>query len=68
LRTTGAPKSATPGADGADNAVTPIAAAAALLVETCATLAIQAARRGGLGAVRYLLEQALRAVAQTGNS
>jgi hypothetical protein len=31
-------------------------------------LAAQAARRGDVGAVRYLLEQALRAVAATGGS
>jgi len=42
--------------------VPPIAAAAVLLVETCATLAVQAARRGDLAAARYLLEQALTAI------
>ncbi len=54
LRTTGAPKSVTPGAEGAASAVPPITAAAALLVETCATLAVQAARRGDLAAAKYL--------------
>jgi type IV secretory pathway protease TraF len=52
----------TPGVPGAASAVPPVAAAAALLVETCATLAVQAARRGELGAARYLLEQALTAI------
>jgi hypothetical protein len=34
-----------------------------LLVKTCATLAIQAARRSDLEAARYLLENALGAIA-----
>jgi hypothetical protein len=34
-----------------------------LLVETCATLVLHAARRGDLEAARYLLEQALSAIA-----
>ncbi len=63
LRTTGAPKSVTRGGDGAGSAATSIAAAAALLVETCAALAIQAARRGDLEAAKYPLEQALSVIA-----
>jgi hypothetical protein len=43
--------------------VPPVAAAAALVVETCATLAVQAARRGEFEAATYLLEQALGAIA-----
>jgi hypothetical protein len=38
------------------------AAAAASIVETCAALAVQAARRGDLEAAKYLLEQALTAI------
>jgi hypothetical protein len=54
------------GADGADSAAAAMTAAAALVVETCATLAIQAARRGDLEAARYLLEQALGAIPAQG--
>ena len=64
MRTTGAPNSVTLGADGAGNAVPPLAATA-LLVETYATLAIQAVRRGELETAGYLLEQALAAVSAT---
>jgi hypothetical protein len=49
-------------AEGAASAVPSTVAAAALLVETCAALAVQAARRGDLEAARYLLEQALTAI------
>ncbi|RIX40044.1 MAG: hypothetical protein D3M94_22245, partial [Rhodocyclales bacterium GT-UBC] len=49
------------GAGGADIAAQSVAAAAALIVETCAILAVQAARRGELEAASYLLEQALNA-------
>jgi type IV secretory pathway protease TraF len=62
VRTTGAPKSVTPGAESVASALPPVAAAAALLVETCATMAVQAARRGEFEAARYLLEQALTAI------
>ncbi|WP_041448459.1 hypothetical protein [Anaeromyxobacter sp. Fw109-5] len=51
------------GAGAAESAATSVAAAAALLVETFATLALQAARRGDLEAASYLLEQALSAIA-----
>jgi hypothetical protein len=53
VRTTGAPRPVTLGAENAASAVPPVAAAAALIVETCAMVAVQAAR--------YLLEQALNA-------
>jgi hypothetical protein len=66
VRTSGAPKSVAPGAGGADNAVPSIAAAAALLVETCAMLAVQAARRGDHEVAKYLLEQALSVIAGRG--
>jgi hypothetical protein len=56
------------GADGAGSAVPPLVAAAALLVETCASLAIQAARRGEFETARYLLEQALAAVTAQGRA
>jgi hypothetical protein len=52
-----------PCAGSVDGAVPPGAAAAAPIVATCAALAVQAARRGILDAVRYLLEQALPAIA-----
>jgi hypothetical protein len=50
------------GADGAVSAAPSVTAAAALLVETCATLAVQAARRCDIDAARHLLEQALGAI------
>jgi hypothetical protein len=58
----------TVGAEDAASAVPPVASAAALLIETCATMAAQAARRGDLGAVRYLLEHALPAIGATRDS
>lgn len=61
MRTTGAPQSVTLGAENAAGAVPPVAAAAALVIETCARMAVQAARRGEFEAARYLLEQALTA-------
>ena len=65
MRTTGAPNSVTLGAEGA---VPPLAAAAALLIETCAWLTIQAARRREFETARYLLEQALAAVSARGHA
>ena len=46
MRTTGAPNAVTPGAEGAACAVPSLTAAAALVFETGATLAIQAANIG----------------------